>query len=53
MIIKPSPKDIKQTYLRSLSAIGIDTKKHDIRFVEDDWAITAYVRELQRHNGIN
>jgi len=37
VIIKPSPKDIKQTYLRSLSAIGIDTKKHDIRFVEDDW----------------
>jgi len=37
VIIKPSPKDIKQIYLRSLSAIGIDTKKHDIRFVEDDW----------------
>jgi glycyl-tRNA synthetase alpha chain len=37
VIIKPSPKDIKQIYLKSLSAIGIDTKKHDIRFVEDDW----------------
>ena len=37
VIIKPSPKDIKQTYLRSLAAIGIDTKKHDISFVEDDW----------------
>ena len=37
VIIKPSPKDIKQVYLRSLAAIGIDTKKHDIRFVEDDW----------------
>ena len=37
VIIKPSPKDIKQTYLRSLAAIGIDTKEHDIRFVEDDW----------------
>ena len=37
VIIKPSPNDIKQTYLRSLAAIGIDTKKHDIRFVEDDW----------------
>jgi len=37
VIIKPSPKDIKQTYLRSLAAISIDTKKHDIRFVEDDW----------------
>ena len=37
VIIKPSPDNIKQVYLRSLSAIGIDVKNHDIRFVEDDW----------------
>ena len=37
VIIKPSPKDIKQTYLKSLAAMGIDVKNHDIRFVEDDW----------------
>ena len=37
VIIKPSPDNIKQTYLKSLSAIGIDVKSHDIRFVEDDW----------------
>ena len=37
VIIKPSPKDIKQTYLKSLASIGIDVKSHDIRFVEDDW----------------
>ena len=37
VIIKPSPDNIKQTYLKSLSAIGIDIKNHDIRFVEDDW----------------
>ena len=37
VIIKPSPNNIKQTYLKSLSAIGIDIKNHDIRFVEDDW----------------
>tara|TARA_X000001036_G_scaffold425104_1_gene450942 strand:- start:308 stop:1180 length:873 start_codon:yes stop_codon:yes gene_type:complete len=37
VIIKPSPNNIKQVYLRSLSAIGIDVKNHDIRFVEDDW----------------
>ncbi len=37
VIIKPSPKDIKQAYLKSLSSIGIDVKNHDIRFVEDDW----------------
>ncbi len=37
VIIKPSPKNIKQIYLKSLASIGIDIKKHDIRFVEDDW----------------
>ena len=37
VIIKPSPDNIKQTYLKSLSVIGIDVKHHDIRFVEDDW----------------
>ena len=37
VIIKPSPNNIKQVYLRSLSAIGIQVKNHDIRFVEDDW----------------
>ena len=37
VIIKPSPKDIKQLYLKSLMSIGIDSKEHDIRFVEDDW----------------
>ena len=37
VIIKPSPKDIKQLYLKSLMAIDIDSKEHDIRFVEDDW----------------
>ena len=37
VIIKPSPKNIKQTYLKSLAAVGINVKNHDIRFVEDDW----------------
>ena len=37
VIIKPSPKNIKQVYLKSLSCIGIIAKDHDIRFVEDDW----------------
>ena len=37
VIVKPSPKNIKQVYLKSLAAIGIQTKYHDIRFVEDDW----------------
>ena len=37
VIIKPSPKNIKQLYLKSLATIGIDVNNHDIRFVEDDW----------------
>ena len=37
VIIKPSPDEIKNFFLRSLSTIGINHKEHDIRFVEDDW----------------
>jgi len=37
VILKPSPPDIQELYLKSLSAIGIDPLAHDIRFVEDDW----------------
>tara|TARA_B110000467_G_C18322802_1_gene486631 strand:+ start:1550 stop:2416 length:867 start_codon:yes stop_codon:yes gene_type:complete len=36
-ILKPSPDNIQNLYLESLSALGIDSKKNDIRFVEDDW----------------
>ncbi|MGE0767347.1 MAG: glycine--tRNA ligase subunit alpha [Hyphomicrobiaceae bacterium] len=37
VIMKPSPPDILDLYLKSLDAIGIDTSLNDIRFVEDDW----------------
>ncbi len=37
VILKPSPPDLQDLYLRSLQAIGIDSRLHDIRFVEDDW----------------
>src|SRR5947208_9542564 len=37
VILKPSPPDIQDLYLKSLAAIGVDSKLHDIRFVEDDW----------------
>jgi glycyl-tRNA synthetase alpha chain len=37
VIIKPSPDDIQNLYLKSLQVIGIEIEKHDIRFVEDDW----------------
>ncbi len=37
VILKPAPRDSQQLYLASLAAIGIDARRHDIRFVEDDW----------------
>ena len=37
VILKPSPPDLQDLYLRSLFAIGIDPQVHDIRFAEDDW----------------
>lgn len=37
VIMKPSPDNIQDLYLQSLEQIGIKTKEHDIRFVEDDW----------------
>ncbi|MAJ58021.1 MAG: glycine--tRNA ligase subunit alpha [Candidatus Pelagibacter sp.] len=37
VLIKPSPKDTQKLYLKSLTALGIIYKNHDIRFVEDDW----------------
>lgn len=37
VLIKPSPSNIQELYLKSLDVLGIDRKKHDIRFVEDNW----------------
>ena len=37
VVLKPSPPNLQELYLGSLERIGIDTKNHDIRFVEDDW----------------
>ncbi len=37
VVLKPSPDAIQELYLDSLRALGIDTRVHDIRFVEDDW----------------
>ena len=37
VVLKPSPDDLQDLYLGSLTEIGIDPLKHDIRFVEDDW----------------
>ena len=37
VILKPAPEDILDQYFASLEAVGIDTRKHDVRLVEDDW----------------
>jgi len=37
VLLKPSPDDVQEIYLKSLAAIGLSLKEHDIRFVEDDW----------------
>lgn len=37
VILKPSPANIQDLYLKSLKFLGIDTNVHDIRFVEDNW----------------
>jgi glycyl-tRNA synthetase alpha chain len=37
VILKPTPDDVLDQYLGSLEAIGIDLRKHDIKFEEDNW----------------
>jgi glycyl-tRNA synthetase alpha chain len=37
VLLKPAPEDVLGLYFASLEALGIDTKKHDVRLVEDDW----------------
>lgn len=37
VLLKPSPVDVQNRYLASLSALGVDPLEHDVRFVEDDW----------------
>ncbi|KJY97445.1 MULTISPECIES: glycine--tRNA ligase subunit alpha [Pseudoalteromonas] len=37
VVLKPSPDNIQDLYLGSLAALGIDTLKHEVRFVEDNW----------------
>lgn len=37
VVMKPSPDNIQELYLKSLELLGIDPLEHDIRFVEDNW----------------
>uniref|UniRef100_A0A453Q9T2 glycine--tRNA ligase n=1 Tax=Aegilops tauschii subsp. strangulata TaxID=200361 RepID=A0A453Q9T2_AEGTS len=37
VILKPDPGNSQDLFLHSLSALGINVREHDIRFVEDNW----------------
>ncbi len=37
VILKPSPIDIQDLYLESLTSLGTNPLEHDVRFIEDDW----------------
>ena len=37
VMLKPSPDDLQELYLESLTKLAIDPLAHDIRFIEDDW----------------
>lgn len=37
VIMKPSPDNIQDLYLKSLEALGVVIADHDVRFVEDNW----------------
>jgi glycyl-tRNA synthetase alpha chain len=37
VVLKPSPEDVQDVYLRSLQRLGVDLADHDIRFEEDNW----------------
>ncbi len=37
VIMKPTPDNIQQIYLRSLEELGFKLNEHEVRFVEDDW----------------
>ena len=37
VLLKPVPAGVTDLYLRSLKALGLDPKRHDLRWIEDDW----------------
>ncbi len=41
VILKPDPGNPQELYLKSLEALGINPRQHDIRFVEDNWESPA------------
>jgi len=37
VILKPPPERVQEIYLESLGVLGIDLRKHDLKFEEDNW----------------
>ena len=37
VILKPFPDNLQELYLNSLRELKIDTTKHDVRFIDDNW----------------
>ena len=37
VILKPPPENVQELYLKSIEAMGIDLRQHDIKFEEDNW----------------
>src|SRR6059058_1538419 len=37
VILKPPPENVQELYLDSIKALGVDLRKHDIKFEEDNW----------------
>ncbi len=37
VLLKPVPHDVTDLYIDSLKSLGLDVKKHDLRWIEDDW----------------
>jgi glycyl-tRNA synthetase len=41
VILKPDPRNAQELYLESLKTLGVDTRAHDVRFVDDNWESPA------------
>ena len=37
VVLKPSPDDIIELYMKSLESVGIDLRRHDFKLEEDNW----------------
>jgi glycyl-tRNA synthetase alpha chain len=37
VILKPPPERVQEIYLESLGVLGIELRKHDLKFEEDNW----------------